>query len=247
MLIIPAIDIKKGRCVRLIQGDFNREIVYSEDPVKVAREWIKQGAERIHIVDLDGAAEGRPVNKGVIMDIIKVAEGVHIQIGGGIRTTDAVKELLNIGTAQVVIGTRALKSPDWIKDLCAMFPQRISIAIDIKNGNLASDGWKHTEDKPAIQFAKELSIYKLYSIIVTDINKDGMLNGPNFPLIKEVKAETALPVVASGGVSSISDIDELAKLSIHGVIIGKALYDGKINLTEAIQYCKGLKKRGNNF
>lgn len=237
MLIIPAIDIKNGRCVRLIQGDFSREIVYSDDPVEAAREWIKQGAECIHIVDLDGAVEGRPVNKGVIRDIIRVAEGVHIQIGGGIRTTDSVKELLNIGAAQIVIGTRALKSPDWIKDLCAMFPQKISIAVDIKNGNLASDGWTHTQDKSAIQFAKELSIYKLYSIIVTDINRDGMLNGPNFSLIKEVKDETDLPVIASGGVSSLSDIEELAKLGIHGVIIGKALYDGKICLTKAIQYC----------
>jgi len=237
MIIIPAIDLKDGRCVRLIQGDYDKEIVYSDNPVEMAKKWKDKGAKFMHLVDLDGAAKGLPVNIKVIGDIIDSIPGVTIQVGGGIRTNDTVERLLDKGVKRVIIGTRAVKSPEWIEELCSKFPGKISVAVDTKNGNIATEGWLQTENVSAVEFAKELSKYELCSFIVTDINKDGMLKGPNFTLMEDIKREIKnIDLIASGGVSSISDIKSLNKLNIDGAIIGKALYDGKIEFEEAISY-----------
>lgn len=239
MLIIPAIDLKEGKCVRLIQGDYNKETVYSNNPVEIAKKWESKGAEFMHLVDLDGAAKGEPVNITVIEDIIKNIRNINVQVGGGIRANDTVDRLLEIGVKRVIIGTKAVKSPKWIEKLCNMFPGKIAVAVDTKNGNVATEGWLQTEKKSAINFVKELLKYKLCSLIVTDIKKDGMLEGPNLSLMENFKKEIkGIPLIASGGVSSITDIEALNKLDIDGVIIGKALYDGKIKLEEAIKYGK---------
>ncbi len=237
MIIIPAIDLKDGRCVRLIQGDYDKETVYSDNPVEMAKKWKDKGAKFMHLVDLDGAAKGLPVNIKVIGDIIDSIPGVTIQVGGGIRTNDTVERLLEKGVNRVIIGTRAVKSPEWVEELCSKFPGKISVAVDTKNGNIATEGWLQTENVSAVEFAKELSKYELCSFIVTDINKDGMLEGPNLTLMENIKREIKdIDLIASGGVSSILDIKSLNELNIDGAIIGKALYDGKIEFEEAISY-----------
>ncbi|MGR3219743.1 MAG: 1-(5-phosphoribosyl)-5-[(5-phosphoribosylamino)methylideneamino]imidazole-4-carboxamide isomerase [Candidatus Anammoxibacter sp.] len=237
MLIIPAIDLIEGKCVRLIQGDYNKETVYSDNPVEMARKWKDKGAEFLHIVDLDGAAKGEPVNIDIIGNIVKNIPGINVQVGGGIRTNDTVKRLLEIGVNRVIIGTKAVKSLEWIKELCDLFPGKIAVAVDTKNGNIATEGWLQTEAKSAIDFAKELTQYELCSLIVTDINKDGMLKGPNLSLMEELKnVIKKIPLIASGGVTSIHDIDALRKIDVDGAIIGKALYDNKIELEEAIKH-----------
>ena len=237
MIIIPAIDLRAGKCVRLIQGDYDKETVYSNNPVEMAKKWNDKGAKFMHLVDLDGAANGLPVNINVIGDIINSVPDVTIQVGGGIRTNDTVERLLEKGVSRVIIGTRAVKSPEWIEELCNKFPGKISVAVDTKNGNIATEGWLQTENISAVDFAKGLSKYKLCSFIVTDINKDGMLKGPNLSLMEDIKKEIKdIALIASGGVSSISDIKSLNELNIDGAIIGKALYDGKIEFEEILRY-----------
>ncbi|MGR3176749.1 MAG: 1-(5-phosphoribosyl)-5-[(5-phosphoribosylamino)methylideneamino]imidazole-4-carboxamide isomerase [Candidatus Anammoxibacter sp.] len=237
MLIIPAIDLIGGKCVRLLQGDYDKETVYSDNPVEMAKKWKDKGAEFLHLVDLDGAAKGEPVNIEVIRNIVKNVPDINVQVGGGIRTNDTVKRLLEIGVNRVIIGTKAVKSPEWIKELCDMFPGKITVAVDTKNGNVATEGWLQTENKSAISFAKELIKYELCSLIVTDINKDGMLKGPNLALMEELKnVITEIPLIASGGVTSIQDIEALNNIKIDGAIIGKALYDNKIELEDAIKH-----------
>lgn len=239
MLIIPAIDIKGGRCVRLIQGNYDKETIYSNNPVEVARQWKDKGAEFMHLVDLDGAAKGMPININVIEDIIKNVPNIDTQVGGGIRTNDTVKQLLEIGVGRVIIGTKAVKSPEWIAELCNKFPGKIAVAVDTRNGLVATEGWLQTEIRSAIDFVRELTRLKLCSLIITDIKRDGMLEGPNLSLIMDFKREVkGIPLIASGGVSSISDIEALNKLNIDGVIIGKALYDGRIELKDAIRCSK---------
>ena len=239
MLIIPAIDIKDKKCVRLIQGDYNNETIYSDNPVEVAKDWEEKGTKFIHLVDLNGAAEGKPVNLDVIKSIIKNVSSIKIQVGGGIRTNDTVERLLEAGVFRVIIGTRAVKNPEWVNELCKKFPGQIAVSIDTRDGNIATEGWLQTEDKPAIDFVKEMLNYNLGAIIVTDIKKDGMLKGPNLALMQQFKNEIReIPIIASGGVSSISDIKELNNLNIDGAIIGKALYDKKIKLEDAINCIK---------
>ena len=239
MLIIPAIDLIGGKCVRLLQGDYDKETVYSDNPVEMAKKWRDKGAEFLHLVDLDGAAKGKPVNINVIEDIVKNVPDINVQVGGGIRTNDTVKQLLDIGVNRVIIGTKAVKSPEWIEELCNTFAGKIAVAVDTKDGNVATEGWLQTETKSAINFAKELTKYELCSLIVTDINKDGMLQGPNLALMRELKSVIKeIPLIASGGVTSITDVEELNKINVDGAIIGKALYDNKIELEEAIKHSK---------
>lgn len=239
MLIIPAIDIKDKKCVRLVQGDYNNETIYSDNPVEVSKEWEAKGTEIIHLVDLDGAAEGKPVNLDIIKSIIKNVSNIKVQVGGGIRTNDTVEILLEAGVFRVIIGTMAVKHPDWVNELCHKFPGQIAVSIDTRGGNIATEGWLQTEKKPAINFVKEIINYALSAIIVTDIKKDGMLKGPNLALMKQFKREIKeIPIIASGGVTSILDIKELDNIGIDGAIIGKALYDKKINLEDAIKCIK---------
>lgn len=241
MIIYPAIDIKDGRCVRLIQGDYNKETVYSNNPVDIAKEWQSKGAEFIHLVDLNGAVQGYPVNIKVIEKIINNIVNIKVQVGGGIRTNETVEQLLNIGVNRVIIGTKAVKSPEWVQELCVNFPGKIAVSIDTRNGNIATEGWLQTEELSGINFAEQLQTYKPCSIIVTDINKDGMLKGPNLELMKKFKDKIDTPIIASGGVASILDLESLSKLNIDGAIIGKALYENKIDLAEAIRVCHELR------
>ena len=236
MFIFPAIDLKDGKCVRLSMGKKEHETVFSESPVHVAENWVEQGAKRLHIVDLDGAFEGKPVNTGIIEQIRKSVE-IFIQVGGGIRHKQVVKQLLEVGIDRLVIGTRALDSPEWLFELCNEFPGKIAVGIDANNGMVAVKGWTSVSNRTAIGFAKEIESANPAAIIFTDIEKDGMLQGPNFSSIMDFTGEVNIPVIASGGVSTIEDVKKLSNLPLEGMIIGKALYTGNILLSEAIRVC----------
>ncbi len=236
MFIFPAIDLKDGKCVRLSMGKKEHETVFSESPVHVAENWVEQGAKHLHIVDLDGAFEGKPVNTGIIEQIRKSVE-VFIQVGGGIRHKQVVKQLLEVGIDRLVIGTRALDSPEWLFELCTEFPGKIAVGIDANNGRVAVKGWTSVSNRTAIGFAKEIESANPAAIIFTDIEKDGMLQGPNFSSIMDFTREVNIPVIASGGVSAIEDVKKLSNLPLEGMIIGKALYTGNILLSEAIRVC----------
>ncbi len=237
MIVIPAIDLKDGRCVRLIQGRMEDVTVYSDDPASVAKHWEDEGAELLHIVDLDGAIEGRSKNLNTIIDIRK-AVTIPTQVGGGVRDMAAVSKLLSLRIERVVISTSAINDPSFLKEACSRFPGQILVGIDVRDGMVAIKGWRETTALKAIDFAKDLEGLGVRTIIFTDIKRDGMLSGPNIESIKEFTGAVALPVIASGGVSSIEDIKELMKLPLEGVIVGKALYTGSLNLREAIKFVK---------
>ncbi len=239
MLVIPAIDLKDGKCVRLTRGKKELETIFSDDPVNVAEAWKEQGAEYLHVVDLDGAFEGEPVNTHIIKNIRKSVD-MFLQVGGGIRHEQTVQGLLDIGIDRVVIGTRALDSPEWIFELCAKFPGKIAVGIDAENGKVAVKGWTSVSDRTAIDFAREIEKANPAAIIFTDIEKDGMLQGPGFSSILDFTKSVNMPVIASGGVSSIEDVKKLSLFPLEGMIIGKALYTGKILLSEAIKVCKNV-------
>ncbi|OGV99278.1 MAG: 1-(5-phosphoribosyl)-5-[(5-phosphoribosylamino)methylideneamino]imidazole-4-carboxamide isomerase [Nitrospinae bacterium RIFCSPLOWO2_02_39_17] len=237
MLIIPAIDIKGGRCVRLFQGRMEQETVYSDDPVSVAKKWENEGAEMLHLVDLDGAIAGIPKNKEVISSIIKSIK-IPAEVGGGIRNIETVKEYISIGVQKVVIGTSACENPEFVRKACNTFPERIMVGIDAKNGNAAVRGWKDVTETSASVLAKRFEGFGISGIIYTDISRDGTLSGPNIDSIKSFAESIDIPVIASGGVSNINDIKNIMKLKKHGVtgvIIGKALYSGSVDLREAIK------------
>src|SRR3989338_219840 len=237
MLIIPAIDIKSGKCVRLFQGRMDKETVYSDDPVSVAKRWEDEGAEFLHIVDLDGAVSGVPKNKEIIGNIIKSVK-IPLEVGGGIRNIETIKEYFSIGAKKVVIGTVAWENPILISEVCKVFPERIIVGIDAKNGNVAVSGWEDVTDTSASELAKRFEGMGISGIIYTDISRDGTLSGPNIDSIKFFAKSISIPVITSGGVSDINDIKNIMKLKKHGVdgvIIGKALYSGSVNLRGAIK------------
>lgn len=235
MLIIPAIDIKDGKCVRLRQGRMDQETIYSDNPMDMAKRWRDMGAGLIHLVDLDGAVSGRPVNKKIIEDIINNS-GASIQVGGGIRDMDLIESYIGIGAERVVLGTSVIGNPGLLKEASRRYPERIAVGIDAVDGMVAIDGWKTVTDRKAVDLAREMEGLDLWAIIYTDINRDGMLTGPNIDGIAGMARDTKIPVIASGGVSSIADIKRLKEIEprIRGVIIGKALYSGSIDLREAI-------------
>lgn len=239
MLIIPAIDIKDGRCVRLKQGKMDEETVYSDSPVDMAKRWQEMGASLIHIVDLDGAVSGRPVSSKIIRDIIDTIS-VGVQVGGGIREMELIDSYLGVGAERVVLGTSAIGDPELLKEACNGYPGRIAVGIDAVDGMVAIDGWKTVTDKKSVELAREMEGLPLWAIIYTDIKRDGMLTGPNIDGIAEMARNSRIPVIASGGVSSIADIKRLKgiKPEIKGVIIGKALYSGTLDLREAIALTK---------
>lgn len=239
MIIIPAIDLKGGKCVRLTQGQKDLETVFSDDPVDVARSWQDQGADYLHVVDLDGAFEGTPKNLTVVEQIIKKVK-IPIEFGGGLRTTQSIKTLLDLGADRVIIGTKAIDSPSWVNELCATFPGRIAVGIDAKNGRVAVKGWTSVCEWTAVAFAKEIEKASPCALIFTDISKDGMLQGPNIASLKELLMTVKTPVIASGGISSLKDIEALSQLPIAGMIIGKALYTGHIKFSEAKRLCNSL-------
>jgi len=240
MVVIPAIDLKDGRCVRLEQGAKDRETVYSLDPVAVARSFEAAGAERIHVVDLDGAFEGMPKNWDVLQRIVDAVD-VPVQTGGGIRSLDAVARLLDAGVDRVILGTLALKNPAAVAEACARFGgDRVLVGIDAKDGRVAVEGWVEQSGVPAFDLALKMKEAGVREIVYTDISRDGMLTGPNLAAIERM-LETGLGVVASGGVSSVDDIVALARLSKRGVtgaIVGKAIYAGRVDLKEAIRLAK---------
>ena len=239
MLIIPAIDIKGGKCVRLFQGRMDKETVYSDDPVSVAKRWENEGAEFLHLVDLDGAVSGVPKNKEIIGNIIKSVK-IPLEVGGGVRNIETIKEYFSIGAKKVIIGTVAWENPILISEVCKMFPERIIVGIDAKNGNVAVRGWEDVTETSASTLAKRFEGMGISGIIYTDISRDGTLSGPNIDSIKSFAKSISIPVIASGGVSDINDIKNIMKLKKHGVtgvIVGKALYSGAVNLKEAIKLC----------
>ncbi len=237
MIIIPAVDIKGGRCVRLSQGKADQETVYSEDPLAVANDWDERGARIIHVVDLDGAFDGKPVHADLIKNII-YNSSVDIQIGGGIRTLDAIKTYVDAGAYRVILGTVAQKDPDFVKRACEQFPGKIMVGIDARDGMVAIKGWVEVTNQKAADLAKAMEPLGVAGFIFTDISRDGMMQGPNLESIKSFAQNTSLPVIASGGVSRPEDISALLALEscgVSGVIIGKALYDKRVDFKQALQ------------
>ena len=235
MLIIPAIDIKGGKCVRLTQGKMNAETVYSENPVEIAKRWEESGAKLIHLVDIDGAIEGMPKNQETIKKIIQSIK-TPVEIGGGIRDLKVIQDYLGMkGVQRVIIGTIAQENPEFTEKVCKMFSKSIAVGIDAKDGIVATRGWVKVTKEKAIDLAKRLEGLGVSCIIYTDIARDGMLSGPNVKATKEIVHSVNIPVVASGGMSSVKDIESFKGVALEGIIIGKALYTGDIDLKQAIE------------
>jgi len=232
MIIIPAIDIRNGKCVRLRQGNYAEETIYSDDPVVMARKWLAEGARALHIVDLDGAKSGQLTNTAVIEKITQVAK-VPVEVGGGIQTEETIKKLLSIGVSKVIIGTLALEDEALLKKLLSSYADQIIVSLDSKNGMLAKRGWLESTDSSLIATAQILEKLGVRCFIYTDVLKDGTLTQPNYEVIRELQEVIRIPVIVAGGVSSIASIKQLKDLNVAGVIIGKALYEGRIDLKEA--------------
>lgn len=236
MLVIPAIDIQGGKCVRMRRGKREECTVYSDDPVGKAREWEEKGAGLLHVVDLDGAFEGTPKNAQTIKAII-AAVGIPVEVGGGIRTESALEEYLNLGASRVVLGTRAYQDSDFVHAACRKWRDRIVLGVDASGGRVAIKGWTQVTGEAAADFAKRFTGHGIAAVIYTDIERDGTLTGVNFDGVEKFAGDIGVPVIASGGVSSLADIRELKKregAGISGVIVGQALYTGAIDLTEAV-------------
>ena len=236
MIVIPAIDLKEGRCVRLEQGLMERDTVFNDNPAAQALEWQNQGAELLHIVDLDGAFAGEPKNRAAIEAIVG-AINIPTQLGGGIRDLATVEAYLSLGVGRVILGTAAQRNPELVKEACAKFPGRIVVGLDAKAGMVAVQGWAEVTGVTAVELAKQFEGYGVAAIIYTDIARDGMLQGPNLEATKALAEAISIPVIASGGVSTLKDIENLMAIEssgVTGVITGKAVYTGAIKLAEAI-------------
>lgn len=240
MLVIPAIDLKDGQCVRLRQGLMEDSTVFSNDPVAMAQQWIDQGTRRLHLVDLNGAFAGTPVNGEVVTAIAKKCPEVPIQIGGGIRSEETVEYYLSAGVSYVIIGTKALTDPDFVRDMCKKFPGKIIVGLDAKAGYVATEGWAEVSTVRATDLVNEFAGAGVSAIIYTDIAKDGMMQGVNIDSTVELARASKIPVIASGGVSKLSDIQTLqpfAKEGIAGAITGRAIYEGTLDLAAAQKWC----------
>jgi phosphoribosylformimino-5-aminoimidazole carboxamide ribotide isomerase len=237
MQIWPAIDLRGGKCVRLRQGDYQRETVYGDDPAAMARRWVKEGAMCLHLVDLDGAKEGVSSNLPAIEAILAAAE-VPCELGGGIRDEAAIARLLGIGLSRLVIGTRALKEPNWFRSVVRRYPGKLALGIDAKGGFVATDGWLETSSTSAVALAQQFAGEPLAAIIYTDIAKDGMLAGPNLEAMSQMNNAVDCDVIASGGVTTADDVRRLAELELAGCIIGKSLYEGLLSLPAALAATK---------
>jgi phosphoribosylformimino-5-aminoimidazole carboxamide ribotide isomerase len=233
MQIWPAIDLRGGKCVRLRQGDYQRETIYGDDPAEMARRWVSQGATCLHLVDLDGARSGGHANLRAVEAILAAAK-VPCELGGGIRDDATIERLLGIGLARLVVGTRALKEPDWFRAVARRFPAQLALGIDAKGGFVATDGWLQTSATRAVELAQQFANEPLAAIIYTDIARDGMLQGPNFEALAEMNATVEIEVIASGGVTTADDIRRLAGLGLAGCIVGRALYEGTLTLADAL-------------
>ena len=233
MEVIPAVDIKGGKCVRLYQGDYNRETVFSEDPVAVALNWKAQGAGRVHLVDLDGAAGGEPRNIAVIEAVVKQV-GLPVQLGGGIRDEATVAKLLAIGINRVILGTVAVENSELVERLCQKYGEAIVVGIDARDGHVATHGWKKGTEVAALALGRRMAAAGVRRIIYTDIKRDGTLTEPDFEAIAEMVKGVNLHVIAAGGISALGHLRKLKELGVEGAIVGKALYTGDINLKEAL-------------
>jgi len=233
MYVIPAIDLRDGQCVRLIQGEFHRQITYRDDPIKQAKEFGSAGAEWLHIVDLDGAKVGRPINTDVITAIAKLGQ-FKIEVGGGLRDEASIKKLLDMGIERAIIGTKAVSDFEWFSEMVSKFSGKIVLGLDAKGSRVATHGWTQDSPQYLLEFATKAAKLPLAAIIYTDITKDGMMTGPNFERTKALVQAVKVPVIASGGVTKISDITKLAELGVEAAIIGRALYEGTLKLSDAI-------------
>ena len=237
MLLIPAIDLKDGKCVRLQQGDMNASTTFGEDPAAMARRWLEAGARRLHLVDLNGAFAGKPVNEGAVKSILRaVGDDIPVQLGGGIRDLDTIERYLDDGIGYVVIGTAAVKNPGFLKDACSAFGGHIIVGLDAKDGKVATDGWSKLTGHEVIDLAKKFEDYGVEGVIYTDIGRDGMLTGINIEATVKLAQALSIPVIASGGLAGIADIEQLCAVEdegIEGVICGRSIYTGALDFAAA--------------
>jgi phosphoribosylformimino-5-aminoimidazole carboxamide ribotide isomerase len=238
MFIYPAIDLLGGQCVRLKQGDYTRVTVFSDDPATMAEQWVSQGADRLHLVDLDGAKAGVPINAAAIQQIASKVN-VPLQLGGGLRMEDDLKRVFDWGVHWAVLGTKALHDPGWLAAMAEKYPQRLVLGLDARDGYVATDGWLETSTTKATDLALQLQAAPLFALVYTDIATDGMMQGPNYAALEEMRTATALPVIASGGISNLDQAIRLADASTFGCIVGRALYDGTVTLPELLALSSG--------
>jgi len=236
LLIIPAIDLKDGKCVRLRQGRMDQATVFSDDPVATARRWVEAGAKRLHIVDLNGALSGQPVNAGAIEAIVRAFPEVSVQVGGGIRDEETIQAYLDCGVRYVILGTKAVNAPHFVSDVCAEFPGHIIVGLDAKDGKVAIDGWSKLSGHDVIDLAKRYQNEGVEAIVYTDIGRDGMMTGVNVEATTRLASAISIPVIASGGISTLDDIRKLCAIAdtgVVGAIVGRALYEGTLDFAEA--------------
>lgn len=237
MLLIPAIDLKDGRCVRLRQGDLDDATIFSEDPTAIAKQWLEQGARRLHLVDLNGAVAGKPKNEALIKAIVAaMGDDIPVQIGGGIRDLDTIERYLDFGISYVIIGTAAVKDPGFLHDACGAFPGNIIVGLDARDGKVATDGWSKLTKHDVTDLAKKFEDYGCESIIYTDIGRDGMLSGVNIEATVRLAQHVRIPVIASGGVTDLRDIEALCAVEeegVEGAILGRSIYEGTLDFAAA--------------
>lgn len=233
MIIFPAIDIRNGNCVRLTQGNYNKEKIYSFSPVEVANMWEEKGAKYLHIVDLDGAKSGRSINQSMIQTIAKETN-IRVQVGGGVRSMQTVSHLISSGVDRIIIGTAAIRDQDFLKTAVNTYGEKIAVSIDARNGYVATDGWTDTSSIKATELLKQLETIGVHTIVYTDIFKDGMLEGPNLEELQTINELTSMNVIASGGITSEIDVQRVKDLHVYGAIIGKALYDRTLSLSQIL-------------
>ena len=244
MLVIPAIDLKDGQCVRLRQGKMNESTVFSDSPLDMAGHWVEQGAKRLHVVDLDGAFSGNLVNSEIVASIVKSFPDLQVQIGGGIRNLESIKFYLGVGARFVIIGTAALKDPDFVAEACQMYPGKIIVGLDTVNGKVATEGWAEVSETSPIEVVNKFSEFGVQAIVYTDISRDGMMKGCNIEATVELARQSSIPIIASGGIAKLADIVDLKAATktevganIIGAITGRAIYEGKLDLMAAQKYC----------
>lgn len=241
MRVWPAIDLRGGKCVRLKQGDYQRETIYGDDPAAMARRWVGEGATCLHLVDLDGARDGSNANFAAVQAIVSAID-VPCELGGGIRDEATIDRMLALGLSRLVVGTRALKEPDWFRAMCQKHPGRLALGLDAKGGLVATDGWLQTSSTRAIDLARQFAAEPLAAIVYTDIARDGMLQGPNLEAMAEMNAAVEIDVIASGGVTTADDVRQLAQLGLAGCIVGRALYEDTLSLADALAAAEGAEE-----